>query len=376
MKTIKFLMSLTLSVFSLVALASGLGFEIPNEVLSLLPNTGTGVTFAMAGISVTQVQSELTAYANKSKEAVKAMVYQKSQVAKYMKTVTKVDGDFPVVHSVTDRVVQGFLSVWNAKGTTSFKPNILKAYKQKVNFPIVPSDVNKTWLAYLYQEGLKQADMPISKYIIERELGPAVERDVEYLMGNGAYDANDLTTFGKSMDGLKALLAAGVASSTKPMYKVPLASITASNILTEVEKFEDNIPSEVAGMVDKIYMSRKNATRYRRAARAAYGTTVNMGPSAVDYTADGDRQIIGLTCLNGSDVIFATPDENFLKLIDVIDAPPAITDVQSADYTVKIFMEFTLGIGFAINQMVICSVTSGSGSGLTTDNDVYYSSGS
>lgn len=376
MKAIKFLMGLTLSVISLVTLASVSGFDTPIEVLNLLPHSVGGVVLAMAGISVTQVQSELTAYANKNKEAVRSMVYLKSQVAQYMKTVTKVDGDFPVIHSVTDRVVQGFLAVWNAKGTTSFKPNVLKAYKQKVNFPIVPSDVNKTWLAYLYQEGLSQADMPISKYIIERELGPAVERDVEYLMGNGVYDANDLTTFGKSLDGLKTLLAAGVASSTKPMFKVPLAAITAASILAEVEKFEDNIPSEVSGMIDKIYMSRKNATLYRRAARAAYGTTVNMGPKAVDFTADGDRQIIGLNCLNGSDLIFATPDENFLKLIDVIDAPPAITDVQSADYTVKIFMEFTLGIGFAINQMVICSVTSGSGSGLTTDNDVYYSSGS
>lgn len=378
MKTIKFLMSLILTVATSFVLAGAVGMPqlTPILVVGGFLAGFTDLSGCLANVSVTQVKTELGAYIRKANEEVSAMVYTKSQVAKYMKTITKVQGEYPTIHSVTDRVVQGFQAAWNGKGTTTFKANVLTAYKQKVNMAITPANVFKSWLAFLYQEGLKQADMPISKYIIEKELSPAVERDIEYLMGNGVYDEGDLTTFGKSMNGLKAILATGVASSDKPMYKIPLLTLTDANILAQVEKFEDNIPDEVSGMINKIYMSRKNATRYRRAARAAYGTMTDFTKDSVQRTSDGDREIVGLTCLNGSDVIFATPDENFLKLVDVIDAPPSITDIQAADYDVKIFMEWTLGIGFAINQLVLCSVTDGSGSGLTTDNDVYYSSGS
>jgi hypothetical protein len=77
----------------------------------------------------------------------------------------------------------------------------------------------------------------------------------------------------------------------------------------------------------------------------------------------GDRELIGLPGLNGSDVIFATPDENFLRLIDINDEP-VITDVQSQDYDVKIFMEWWEGVQFHTNQMVVVGVVDGTVSGL------------
>lgn len=377
MKTIKILMGLALTLIASFTFAGS------SDLVNLFASHGADslVTFAgssilaTVGLSLSSVRDELGSYTRDNNTEIRDMVYTKSQAQKYMRTVTKIKGEYPATHTVTDRLVQGFASVWNAKGLTTFKTNILKSYHQKVNFKFTPADVLSSWLGFLYDEKLSKEDMPISKYIMDKVLAPAVERDIEYLCGKGVYDANDLATFGKSMDGLVELLKDGVASSTKPMYKIPLATLTSSNILAQIERFEDNIPVEVSGMIDKIYMSATNAKMYRRAARAAYGTMQDFTKDTVHRTVDGDREIVGLVCLNGYDNVFATPDENFLKLIDAVDNPPAINDIQVADYDVKVFMEFHLGIGFYINQMVIASVNAGSGSGLTTDNDVYYSSG-
>jgi hypothetical protein len=50
-----------------------------------------------------------------------------------------------------------------------------------------------------------------------------------------------------------------------------------------------------------------------------------------------------------------------------------INDIQVYNYDVKIFMEFFLGVGFAINQAVFCSTSLGSGSGLQANNSLYFS---
>lgn len=371
MKAIKFFGLALLAVASFASVAFA-GVDITHVVGGI---AAAGGTYAMAGISVSDVATELGAYYRTNTEEIREMVYNKSQAQQYMRTVTKIKGQYPAVHSVTGHVVQGFAAAWNAVGTTTFKANILTAYHQKVNFPIVPSQVLSSWLAYLYDEKVSKEEMPISKYIANKVLKPAVERDLDYLIGNGDYDAGDLATFGKSMDGLKVILADGLASSDKPMYKMPIAALAASgsNAVSRVETFEDLIPDSVRGMITKIFMSRQQLDKYKRNYRDTYGSQNDFGKDQLVRTYVGDREIVGLTCLNGSDIIFATPDENFLRLIDAAENPPEINDVQVADYTVKLFMEFHLGVGFHINQMVLASVSIGSGSGLRTDNDTYYS---
>jgi hypothetical protein len=77
--------------------------------------------------------------------------------------------------------------------------------------------------------------------------------------------------------------------------------------------------------------------------------------------------------MEGSNIIFTTPNENFLLLTDDLDGNgPKVTDIQIQDYDVKIFMEWWMGLGFWTNQMVLVSVYSGSGSGLSSEHSTYY----
>jgi hypothetical protein len=322
-------------------------------------------------MNLDQIKTELGNYFRVNSKEVRAMVYQAPQLASYTRPITKVKGKFPAIHSVTGHVVQGFAAVWNEIGETKLRVNELVNFHQKVNFPIVPSELEGSWLAELDQLDLKVEQRPISQYIMEQELKPRVLADIEDLSGNGVYDANDISTYGKSMNGLKKILADGVANADNSMYKIPLAAITPTNIVAQVEIFEDLIPLTVRKFINKIFMSTKNRDRYMKNYRDSFGRNFDYTKNQAVMTYTGMREIVGLDCLNGSDVIFATPDSNFLQLKDLVE-PPTVTDIQVLDYKVKVFMEFWLGYGFWMNQLVICSVTAGSGSGLTSDNETYY----
>ncbi len=380
MKTMKLLMSVMFAFASSFLFATVLGaphLTLPFTVgsLAISANLPKGILASSTlGIDITQIATELGAYFRVNNKEVVQMVYQEAQVAKYMRVITKVKGRFPASHSVSTNVIQGFTTTWAPLGITKFKVNELTAYHQKVNFEIVPADILNTWLAELYTEGQTPEQQPISQYIAQKELYPKVVSDIEYLSGHGAYDAADLGTFGKSMNGLHAILTTGRTDTKNPMYVVGMNALTDTNIVDEVTNFERKIPTNVRRFVTKIFMSTANLERYMLAYENTFGRNINFTADQEMKTRLGKRVIIGLDCLNGYDDIFATPDNNFLKLIDVFDAP-AVTDVQRLDYKVKIFMEFWLGIGFWMNQMVIVNTTVGSGSGLNTDNDTYYLQG-
>lgn len=328
----------------------------------------------MSGISTSQLQQLLGAYNRKNNREVVPFVYGSgSQLAAHCKTLTKVNGKYPIPQAVGDHVVQAFRPVWDEMGGVEFRANELTAYRQKVNFPIIPDDVYASWIGDLYTEGKKPEEMPISQWIMQRHLGPKVKDDVRELEIKGVYGANN-QAFGASMNGIVKVLADGVASTDQPMFRVPINNLTESNIVDEVIRFEkivQKMAPNVTPFLKKLFVSKAVATNYKLKYEQLYG--VNM-----DYTAQGGlkSKVLGLEII-GLDyapdtLMFTTAENNMLRLIDTIDSQaPAVTDVQTVDYKVKVFMEFTLGYGFAYNQMVFVATYSGA-SGLAANHGLYY----
>ena len=325
----------------------------------------------MSGISASQLKSVLGSYFRTNNHIVKSMVYQPTELTPYMTEVAKVKGRFPALNNVLDHLVQGFTTTWNELGTSTFAVNELTNYHIKVNFPIVPDDIENSWLAELNGRNMKPADRPITQYIADTLKGK-VNADRNYLHGQGVYDAAQLGTFGYAMNGLVKVLTDGAANNDQSMYKIPIATLTPANISDVVEDFESKIPQPFYDTMMPIFMSSVNARAYKAAYRAEWGRNLDYEKGALTESYLTGRPIVGLSCLNGSNLMFSTPKENFLHLTD-LDNIPAVTDVQVLDYKVKIFMDWWEGIGFWINQMVFVSVPQGSGSGLTTGQSTYYS---
>lgn len=324
-------------------------------------------------MNLDQVKTELGNYFRVNNKEVANWVYAApTPLFQYARTITKVKGKFPAFHSVTDHVIQGFANVWNEMGSTKFRVNELTAYHQKVNFPIIPSEVEASWLGEMDEEDKSLENKSISKYIADNELKPKVQEDLAYLSIKGVYNSGALGTFGNSMNGVEKMLQLGIANAENSMYKIPLNTLTDTNMVEEVTFFERSIPEKLRPFIKRVYMSTNNAQRYKLDYENTFGGNMNFSDNKMMKTRLNGWDIIGLDNMGTSDIIWATPDRNLLKLIDKFDAP-AVTDIQILDYKVKIFMEFWLGIGFWSNQAVFVSVTKGSGSGLTTDNSLYFS---
>lgn len=328
----------------------------------------------MAGISATQVVTELGAYIRANNKEVKSWFYKAgSPLFQYCRTITKIKGKYPSFHSITDHVVQAFASTWNEIGTTHFKVNELTAHHIKVNYPIIPSDIEASWLGELNEEDLALADKSISRYIMERELKPKVMEDICDLVVNGDIDSGD--DYLESMDGIIQVIANGLANTDNPMYKVLLsATITDSNIVDLITEYVKKLPKKARRNIKAIFMSTTNLDRYRERYEAQFGTSNLISLAATTKDRIAGIPLVGIDELEGSNLIFSTIDGNMVKLVDTFTDPPQITDIQTLDYKVKIFMEGHLGINFLINQAVFVAQFSGSDSGLASasQNELYY----
>src|SRR4051812_23730039 len=124
-------------------------------------------------MNIDQLKTELGNYCRANSKEIVAMLYDTtSAMDPYMRTITKVKGQFPAINSITTDVIQGFKPEWNEIGSTTIKPNILYAYHQKINFPIIPAEIEASWLGEMNEEDLGLAEKSTSKYIMDKELMP------------------------------------------------------------------------------------------------------------------------------------------------------------------------------------------------------------
>lgn len=329
-------------------------------------------------INKTQLVNELGNYFRVNNKLVKSFVYQKRVTSQFFKPIYKVKGEFPALSSVTGRVIQAFQSVWNEVGETQFTANKLTNSHLKVNYPIIPDDIEASWLAELDANNQRLSERPITQYILEKELMPAIARDQEYLFGRG--DTSNSDVFLSSMNGLVKIFYQGQRDADNPMYNILLPTPTPSNEVANVEAFEEAIPYPFYDNYDMpIFMSSRKLMAYKRDYRNEFGSNFIIAEGFEKVQLEKSyltgRQLIGLPSLNGTDIMFMSPAENMLRLQDII-VDPIINDIQILDYKVKIFMDWWDGLGFWSNQMVfVASYPAASditASGLKSDNDTYY----
>ena len=296
---------------------------------------------------------------------------------KYCRKVTKIKGSYHVLYSIMSHVVQGFKTEWKELGQYVVKSKELKNYRQKINFGIIPADVLSTFLADWYEEDKKPTDKEITKKIVEWLL-IQVQDDLETLSIKGVHDESKAHgAFGYSMDGLETICMKAFENNDNPVYKIPSEAITDDNIIDILLNFERQFPKRLRGKIKRIHTSSNNIERYGIAYHEKYGVhpTYKDSDLILSPLRMARRNLIGHDGLR-DDILFATVEGNLLNLIDVIDNPTKFTDVQVADYKVKLFMEFSKGYDFLINEAVCMADVSGDVLGLGDEKKMklYYPS--
>lgn len=303
-------------------------------------------------VNIDQILEETKRFKDQNPTILNGMIMSSEILLnKIARLVPKIRGEFATVNSLMGHVVQQFSTTWTETADVQFRGKQLKNYHQKVNFAFTPAEVIGSWIEQKYDEGVELKDKSISKHVMTM-LASKVISDVNLLSVTGVYDAAQPTVFGKSMDGLNEIHRKLLLNIDNPCFVVPTDAIDDNNILDVVLDFEKSIPKQYKSLIKNIKMSDTNAENYSLRYEDLYGKNTNFTDAKGLMTRLGKRMIVSVP--NMSDArIEATLEGNLVRMIDVIENPGTITDVQKLDYKIKVFGEFTLGYDYAVNELVI-----------------------
>lgn len=303
-------------------------------------------------VNIDQILNETKRFVDQNPKALNAAIMSPEILLnRYAKLVPKVRGEFATVQSLLGHVVMQFRPQWDEVANAQFRGKLLKNYHQKVNFAFTPAEVLGSWIEQKYNEGVELKDKEISKHVVTI-LKEKIVSDVNILSIKGVYNAATPTVFGASMNGLNKIHIDGLANEENPFFKIPTDAISDTNIGSVLLEFEKRIPEQYKYAVKNIKMSVNNAENYQLWYEDEFGgnTTYNDGKGLRSRL--GKREIVAVPNMSDN-YITATLDGNLVRLIDLIENPATITDVQKLDYKIKMFAEFTLGYDYAVNEYVI-----------------------
>lgn len=344
-----------------------------NRVVAAALASDNPLTFAAledANIDIKDLNQEFTGMMPpKAKlELLSKRIYLGFPDARYMTRIQS-NTDYIASAAIFSEVSQQFTPKWTPKGTSKFTPIRIAYRRHKINVLIQPADVIKSWLLYLYEQGKTMAEMPITKYIIESHIIPKVLDDITLSMiGKGKYvdhssgvsDGDAGTAAKDSMDGYETLLVEGRKDEKCKMNfykdaKNPY-TLTDQQLLDYVNGFVDAISGMFAGSVT-VFCSEQLLTKYKRADFAINGKYTGVeNDGSIRFT---NFHLVPLKSMYNSQIIFATPQSNFVELVDYSRAENCINKIQESNYDVKVFGEYSLATGFKIQEAVFAAVPEG-----------------
>lgn len=276
--------------------------------------------------------------------------------------------DYIATAAIMSEVSQQFTPKWTPKGKAKFTPVRIPYRRHKINALIQPADIIKSWLLFLYEQGKTMAEMPVTRYIIEEHILPKVLEDITLSMiGKGKFtdagtvaDGDPGKAAKDSMDGYETIL---VKAKKDPKSKINFfkgvkdyTTLDDSALLKYVDDFVDAISGLFAKKVI-VHCSEQFLTRYKRADFSVNGKYTGYENSGeIRFTK---FNLVPLESMYNSKILFATPKENFVQLVDYSKAENCITKIEEFNYDVKVFGEYSLSVGFKIAEAVFAAVPEG-----------------
>ena len=319
-------------------------------------------------LDVTDLNKEFkgTMPTNAKLELLSKRIYTGFEDAKHMTRIQS-NTDFIASAALFTEVSQQFTPVWTPKGSGKFTPSRIPYRRHKINVRINPTDLLQSWLMYLYEQGKTLAEMPITKYLISEHVLPKVLDDITLsMLGKGKFQKVEVSSLTEgsegsaakdSMDGIETILVEGQKTDGCNMHFYKTAqdvlALSGQTLLDYVDGFVDAISENFAGNMP-IHCSPELLTRYQRADFAINGkyTGEQIG-TAVRFTK---FTLVPLQCMYGSPILFATPTNNLVELVDYSKAESCISKIEESHYNLDLIGEYSLSVGFKIQEAVWASV--------------------
>lgn len=325
-----------------------------------------------ASIDVSDLNAELVGAMPKGYklEILAQRIYNGFEDAKYF-VKENTNTDYKATAAIVTEVSQQFTPKWTPKGSGKFTPLTIKYRRHKINVLLQPADILNSWLTYLWEQGKTNAEMPIVKYMIEQHILPKVADDITLSMvGKGKFvdhsagvsDGDAGSAAKDSMDGIETILVDGLSNPDckinffKNAIDILDPNVTDAQVIAYVDSFVDALSPLFAKHL-VLHCSPEFLTRYKRADFAINGKyTGDENNGKVRFTA---FTLEPMESMYNSPILFATPKENMAMLIDLSKAEKCINKIEEVNYDVKIFGEYSLSVGFKIQEAVYAAVPDG-----------------
>jgi len=251
-------------------------------------------------------------------------------------------------------IIQGFQNKWTPKGTVDFEPNEIILTKLKVDYEFYPDDVEESWLGFLASNNLDRKTWPIVRWIAEKLFIPQIVDDLErnalYKGVKQPITVGTASTTAASMNGLKYYL----QNKTGINRLTPIA-LDASVIYDQIEKLYEEIQEEYQSLNMGIYLAPKWYRAFLKDKRTL-GYYQITKPGEINSSLDfSPANVIGMPSMIGTDDIFITHKSNLIYGVKKSENQSRV-QIENIDRLVKLYTDFFLGVGFAINQAVWTTV--------------------
>ena len=313
--------------------------------------------------NIQEIRSDIASYINKYPEAFQGALSSKSIfLSKYARRLTKIDGEYPSIVSLIGHVVQAYYSkTFTPFSDVSWKMKTLKTFRQKVDFTLDPAEILGTIYADKFDEGKKPNEKTISKEVMDLILEKVIS-DLDYLSVNGEFDQTKVGVnppqFGFSMDGIVKTQEGILADTQNPAYLIPGDAITSTNIVAQVTAFEKQLPSLAKPRIKRLFTSDQDLEEYQELYDDTYGERPSYVSEDAVKTRFGKRELVGVPGL-AKGTLYASIENNFVELIDVVGNPAQFTDVQVDKRVLNLLGEFSLNYDWAVNQYLYVHTSDG-----------------
>ena len=309
-------------------------------------------------ISLEQLKAAFGTYVGTNQKDILRLLTQPTYSETFMTTKQSQDLVYRATKAVISDLVQGFQEGWTPKGKAAFTPVEIMQRRHKIDLSFYPDEIMDSWLGFLGDESIDRKAWPISKYIIEQLIIPKVADNRELaLIGKGTYVApveGTAQALGLSIDGFVTILKHKHTAGNSNINFINLAALTVDNIFDQLESFGDQVGDLYKDMSMNIFLSRKWFSAYHRKRRDLHGTDNNY--DGMKTILEGTNlTLTPLPSMAGENVIFTTPKENFIRLMNRNNGASSIS-VESVDRQIKVFADWYESVGFGIEEAVFAYV--------------------
>lgn len=194
------------------------------------------------------------------------------------------DGEYYVVENAeADEILQPYQGTFTPKGEVTHSESSIRVRPIKMDMEFTEVQLEKWWNSWMVDRFDVEKD-PESwsywRYILEKELIPKINDDLNSVAWLGSYAAPTPGTAGDavdSVDGFKKVIADSITSLAIPAANViTTTALTSSNARDKIELFLDGIPEEITKKGGRILCSPAVRRYYFRDYRAEF--TQSPGP--------------------------------------------------------------------------------------------------